>query len=46
VKEENTKRWFLMQPFYKKKIKIAKAEKVWKGQSGYLLISEAQLENK
>jgi predicted ATP pyrophosphatase (TIGR00289 family) len=33
-------------PFYKKKIKIAKAEKVWKGQSGYLLISEAQLENK
>jgi diphthine-ammonia ligase len=33
-------------PFYRKAIRILKAEKVWKGQSGHYLISEAQLENK
>lgn len=33
-------------PFYKKSIRILKAEKVWKGQSGHYLISRAQLENK
>lgn len=33
-------------PFYRKKIRILKAEKVWKGQSGHYLISKAQLENK
>jgi diphthine-ammonia ligase len=33
-------------PFYRKSIRILKAEKVWKGQSGHYLISKAQLENK
>jgi predicted ATP pyrophosphatase (TIGR00289 family) len=33
-------------PFFRKKISILKAEKVWKGQSGHYLISKAQLENK
>jgi uncharacterized protein (TIGR00290 family) len=32
--------------FFKKKIKIVKADKVWKGQNGYFLVSEAQLESK
>lgn len=30
-------------PFFKKKIKIVKAEKVWKKQNGYFLISKAEL---
>ena len=30
-------------PFFKKRIKIVKAEKVWKNQSGYLLVTEAEL---
>ena len=33
-------------PFYRKTIRIVKAEKVWKGQSGHYQISKAQLENK
>ena len=33
-------------PFYRKTIRILKAEKVWKRQSGHYLISKAQLENK
>ena len=33
-------------PFYRKTIRILKAEKVWKGQSGHYQISKAQLENK
>ena len=33
-------------PFLKKKIVVVRAEKVWKGQSGYYLIDEARLENK
>jgi diphthine-ammonia ligase len=33
-------------PFYRKKIEILTAKKVWKGQSGILLISEAKLGNK
>lgn len=33
-------------PFFKKRIKIVKADKVWKGQNGYFLVSEAQLESK
>jgi predicted ATP pyrophosphatase (TIGR00289 family) len=33
-------------PFFRKKISILNAEKVWKGQSGHYLISKAQLENK
>jgi predicted ATP pyrophosphatase (TIGR00289 family) len=33
-------------PFFKKRIKVVEAEKVWKNQSGYLLIKKAQLENK
>jgi diphthamide synthase (EF-2-diphthine--ammonia ligase) len=32
--------------FFKKRIKVVEAEKVWKGQSGYLLISKAELEDK
>jgi diphthine-ammonia ligase len=32
--------------FFKKRIQIVAAEKVWKGQSGYLLVSEVQLESK
>jgi predicted ATP pyrophosphatase (TIGR00289 family) len=32
--------------FFKKRIKIIEAEKVWKGQSGYFLISKAELEDK
>jgi predicted ATP pyrophosphatase (TIGR00289 family) len=33
-------------PFFKKRIKIVEAEKVWKNQSGYFLIIKAELENK
>jgi len=33
-------------PFFKKRIKIIHAEKVWRGQSGYFLVSRAELENK
>jgi predicted ATP pyrophosphatase (TIGR00289 family) len=33
-------------PFLKKKIVVVRAEKVWKGQSGYYLIDEAKLANK
>ncbi|MDH7477450.1 MAG: TIGR00289 family protein [Candidatus Bathyarchaeota archaeon] len=33
-------------PLFKKRIKIAKAEKVWKNQSGYLLVTKAELESK
>lgn len=33
-------------PFLKKKIVVVRAEKVWKGQSGYYLINEARLANK
>jgi predicted ATP pyrophosphatase (TIGR00289 family) len=33
-------------PFYRKKIEILTAKKIWKGQSGILLISEAKLGNK
>jgi len=33
-------------PFFKKRIKIIEAEKVWKNQSGYFLITKAKLENK
>jgi len=32
--------------FFKKKIKIIKAEKVWGNQSGYFLVTKAELENK
>jgi len=33
-------------PFFKKKIKIIEAEKVWKNQNGYFLVKRARLENK
>jgi len=33
-------------PFFRKRIKILEAEKVWKNQSGYYLITKAKLENK
>ncbi|MEM3696482.1 MAG: TIGR00289 family protein [Candidatus Bathyarchaeia archaeon] len=33
-------------PFFKKRIKIVEVEKVWKNQSGYLLVKKAELENK
>jgi len=33
-------------PFFKKRIRIIQAEKVWKDQSGYFLVTEAELENK
>ena len=33
-------------PFLKKRIVVVRAEKVWKGQSGYYLINEARLANK
>ena len=33
-------------PFFKKRIKIIEAEKIWKNQSGYFLITKAKLENK
>ncbi len=33
-------------PFFKKKLKIVEAERVWKGQSGYLLVKRAVLEAK
>jgi len=36
----------LNAPFFKKRIKIIKAEKVWKNQSGTFLITHAELENK
>jgi len=32
-------------PFFKKRIKIIEAEKVWKNQSGHFLVTEAKLEN-
>jgi uncharacterized protein (TIGR00290 family) len=32
--------------FFKKRIKIVEAKKVWKNQSGYFLITKAKLENK
>lgn len=32
--------------FFKKRIRVVAAEKVWKGQSGYFLVSEARLESK
>lgn len=33
-------------PFFKKRIKIIEAEKIWKNQSGYFQITKAKLENK
>lgn len=33
-------------PFFKSKIRIVEAEKVWKDQSGYFRITKAELENK
>jgi diphthamide synthase (EF-2-diphthine--ammonia ligase) len=33
-------------PFFKRRIRIIEAEKVWKGQSGYYLVSKAELESK
>ncbi|MGQ9530572.1 MAG: TIGR00289 family protein [Candidatus Bathycorpusculaceae bacterium] len=36
----------LNAPFFKKRIKIIEAEKIWKKQGGYLLITKAELENK
>jgi diphthamide synthase (EF-2-diphthine--ammonia ligase) len=33
-------------PFFKKRIKIIEAEKVWENQSGHFLITQAKLENK
>lgn len=33
-------------PLFKKRIKIVEAEKIWKNQSGYFLITKAKLENK
>lgn len=33
-------------PFFKKKIKLLSGEKVWEGQSGYLLVKEATLMDK
>jgi len=33
-------------PFFKKKIKIIEAEKVWKNQNGHFLVKRAKLENK
>jgi predicted ATP pyrophosphatase (TIGR00289 family) len=33
-------------PFFKKRIKIIEAEKVWKNQNGYFLIKNAKLEDK
>jgi ABC transporter with metal-binding/Fe-S-binding domain ATP-binding protein len=36
----------LNAPFFKKRIKIINAEKVWKNQSGTFLITHAELENK
>lgn len=33
-------------PFFKKRIRIIEAEKVWKGSSGYFLVRKAELETK
>jgi ABC transporter with metal-binding/Fe-S-binding domain ATP-binding protein len=33
-------------PFFKKRIRLLKVEKVWEGQSGYLLVKEAELTEK
>jgi predicted ATP pyrophosphatase (TIGR00289 family) len=33
-------------PFFKRKIRIVEAEKVWKDQSGYFLVTKAELEDK
>lgn len=36
----------LNAPFFRKRIRIIKAEKVWENQSGYFLVTKAKLENK
>jgi len=36
----------LNAPFYKKRITVVEAEKVWKNQSGYFLVTKAMLEDK
>jgi predicted ATP pyrophosphatase (TIGR00289 family) len=33
-------------PFFKKRIRIVEAEKVWKNQNGYLLVKQAKLDDK
>ena len=33
-------------PFFRKKIRISKVRKVWDGESGYLLVEKAVLEEK
>jgi len=33
-------------PFFKKKIKLLETERIWKGQSGYLLVKKAELASK
>ena len=33
-------------PFFKKKIKVIEAEKIWRNQSGYFLVRKAKLESK
>ena len=33
-------------PYFKKRIQLLRVEKVWKGDSGYLLVKEARLANK
>jgi uncharacterized protein (TIGR00290 family) len=33
-------------PFFRKRLRIIEAEKVWKGQSGYFLVTKAELEPK
>jgi predicted ATP pyrophosphatase (TIGR00289 family) len=33
-------------PFFKRRIRIVEAEKIWKDQSGYFLVTKARLENK
>jgi ABC transporter with metal-binding/Fe-S-binding domain ATP-binding protein len=36
----------LDSPFFRKRLRIIEAEKVWKGQSGYFLVTKAELEPK
>jgi predicted ATP pyrophosphatase (TIGR00289 family) len=36
----------LNAPFFKKRIKVVEAEKVWENQSGYLMIKKAELESR
>ncbi len=36
----------LNAPFFKKQIRLIEAQKIWEGQSGYLLVKKAALENK